>query len=56
MPSSRRSTPRLQPLFNDGFVILQSWSRDRSRVLLFAESAADAGAYYVYDTATKSCA
>ncbi len=43
----------VQPLFESGFVNLQSWSRDRSRVLLFAESAADAGAYYVYDTATK---
>ena len=43
----------VQPLFKNGYVNLQSWSRDRSRVLLFAESAADAGAYYVYDTATK---
>ena len=43
----------VQPLFKGGYVNLQSWSRDRSRVLLFAESAADAGAFYVYDTATK---
>ncbi|HEX6396901.1 MAG TPA: S9 family peptidase [Steroidobacteraceae bacterium] len=43
----------VQPLFESGYVNLQSWSRDRSRVLLFAESVADAGAYYVYDTATK---
>jgi dipeptidyl aminopeptidase/acylaminoacyl peptidase len=39
--------------FADGFVTLRSWSRDRTRVLLFGERANDAGAYYIYDTATK---
>jgi dienelactone hydrolase len=39
--------------FEDGFVTLQSWSRDRTRVLLFGERAIDAGAYYIYDTPTK---
>jgi len=43
----------VQPLFESGYVNLQSWSRDRSRVMLFGESADDAGAYYVYDTTTK---
>ena len=40
------------PRFDSGYVTLQSWSRDRARVLLFGERAGDAGAYYVYDTAT----
>ena len=40
------------PRFDSGYVTLQSWSRDRARVLLFGEKAGDAGAYYVYDTAT----
>jgi dipeptidyl aminopeptidase/acylaminoacyl peptidase len=39
--------------FADGYVTLRSWSRDRTRVLLFGERANDAGAYYVYDTTTK---
>jgi dipeptidyl aminopeptidase/acylaminoacyl peptidase len=43
----------VQPLFASGFVTLRSWSRDRSRVLLFGERADDAGAYYIYDTPAK---
>ena len=43
----------LQPQFDSGYMTLQSWSRDRSRVLLFGERAGDAGAYYLYDTATR---
>ncbi len=43
----------VQPLFDSGYVLLESWSRDRARVLLFGEKADDAGAYYVYETATK---
>ncbi len=43
----------LQPEFADGFMMLRSWSRDRTRVLVFGEKASDAGAYYVYDTGTK---
>ena len=43
----------VQPLFESGYVTLQSWSRDRSRVMLFGETADDAGAYYVYDTTAK---
>jgi len=43
----------LQPRFESGYVALQSWSRDRTRVLLFGEKAGDAGAYYVYDTPTQ---
>lgn len=43
----------VQPQFDSGYVSLQSWSRDRARVLLFGEKAGDAGAYYVYETATR---
>ncbi len=43
----------LQPQFDSGYMTLQSWSRDRARVLLFGERAGDAGAYYLYDTATQ---
>jgi dienelactone hydrolase len=43
----------VQPLFDSGYVVLESWSRDRARVLLFGEKAGDAGAYYVYEPATR---
>jgi dipeptidyl aminopeptidase/acylaminoacyl peptidase len=43
----------VQPLFDSGYVTLESWSRDRARVLLFGEKAGDAGAYYVYETAAR---
>jgi dienelactone hydrolase len=43
----------VQPEFESGYVQLESWSRDRARVLLFGEKAGDAGAYYVYEPATK---
>ncbi len=43
----------VQTHFADGFMTMRSWSRDRTRVLLFGERANDAGAYYIYDTAAK---
>jgi len=43
----------LQPYFADGYVLLMSWSRDRSKVLVFGEKAGDSGAYYVYDVEAK---
>ncbi len=43
----------VQPLFDSGYVTMASWSRDRTRVLLFGEKAGDAGAYYIYDAPTK---
>jgi acetyl esterase/lipase len=39
--------------FADGYAMLASWSRDRTRVLVFGEHADDAGAYYVYEPATQ---
>ena len=43
----------VQQYFTDGYAVVTSWSRDRSRVLVFAERASDAGAYYVYEVAAK---
>lgn len=43
----------VQPMFSSGYVSLQSWSRDRARVLVFGEKAGDAGAYYVYEPAVN---
>ena len=39
--------------FADGYVMLQSWSVDRKRALLFGEHSSDAGMYYIYDTPTQ---
>ena len=35
--------------FQGGYATLLSWSRDRSRILVFGERAEDAGAYYLYE-------
>jgi acetyl esterase/lipase len=43
----------VQPLFESGFAVLASWSKDRSRVVVYGERAGDAGAYYVYEPAAN---
>lgn len=43
----------VQQHFDSGFAVVVSWSRDRARALVFGERAGDAGAYYVYEPATK---
>jgi dipeptidyl aminopeptidase/acylaminoacyl peptidase len=43
----------VQASFTDGYAIVVSWARDRSRVLVFAEKANDAGAWYIYEPDTK---
>ncbi len=43
----------LQPNFADGYVTVSSWSRDRSRILVFGEHADDAGAWYVYEPQSR---
>lgn len=42
----------MQAHFQGGYATLVSWSRDRSRILVFGERAEDAGAYYLYEPAT----
>jgi dipeptidyl aminopeptidase/acylaminoacyl peptidase len=43
----------MKPYFADGYAVIYSWSRDRSRLLVFGERAGDAGAFYVYEPANK---
>lgn len=43
----------IQSYFDGGYATVRSWSRDRSRFLIFGERADDAGAYYVHEPATK---
>ena len=51
-PELAKVQAAVEPQFASGYVTLQSWSTDRSRVLVFGEMAGDAGAYYLYETAT----
>jgi dipeptidyl aminopeptidase/acylaminoacyl peptidase len=39
---------RAKAAFGVGLVVLSSWSRDRSRVVLYAERGLDGGAYYLF--------
>jgi dipeptidyl aminopeptidase/acylaminoacyl peptidase len=40
---------RVRAQFAEGYASLVSWSRDRARYVVFAETNSDAGAYYVYE-------
>ncbi|MGH6950233.1 MAG: alpha/beta hydrolase family protein [Vitreimonas sp.] len=42
---------RAKEAFGAGFVVLTSWSRDRSRAVLYAERGLDGGAYYLFTPA-----
>jgi dipeptidyl aminopeptidase/acylaminoacyl peptidase len=43
---------RVNTIFADGYATLSSWSADRSRFIVRAERADDAGAYYMFEPAT----
>jgi dipeptidyl aminopeptidase/acylaminoacyl peptidase len=45
---------RVRGHFEDGFATLHSWSRDRSKVIVFAETNNDAGSYFLYEPATDA--
>lgn len=42
------------PIFAAGQVQLWSWSRDRSRILVYGENGLDGGGYYVFTPATRT--
>ena len=41
------------PSFAGGFALVSSWSKDRSRALIYGQQAGDGGAWYIYDQPTK---
>ena len=45
---------RLQARFTEGYVTIRSWSQDKSRIVVFAESNSDGGVYYLYEPATDN--
>jgi dipeptidyl aminopeptidase/acylaminoacyl peptidase len=60
LPKRHYFDPQLQDVhgavqshFKDGYARLVSWSRDRTRFLVFGEHADDAGAYYIYEPAAQ---
>lgn len=46
-PALQTAYEHVQPAFADGVATLESWSRDRHRVLIYGEHGLDGGAYYV---------
>ncbi len=53
-PSLQQVYDRLQQRFASGYARMLSWSQDRRRFLVFAETQDDAGAYYVYEPASDT--
>jgi dipeptidyl aminopeptidase/acylaminoacyl peptidase len=50
-PDIERVRQALAPLFADGYVTIENWSRDRTRFVVRGEHADDAGGYYVFEPA-----
>lgn len=46
----------LQGVFSAGYATIQSWSADRSRMIVFGETSQDAGSFYLFDANTRSLA
>lgn len=51
-PAVQAVQDQLQQRFETGYAVIVSWSRDKRRYLVFGETHADAGAYYVFEPAT----
>ena len=47
-PALQAAYEALAPMFANGEVLLSSWSRDRSRILVYGERGLDGGGYYVF--------
>jgi dipeptidyl aminopeptidase/acylaminoacyl peptidase len=45
---------RVRGFFPTGYADVRSWSRDRQRFIVFAETSRDAGAFYLYDVQANS--
>ncbi|HEX8900528.1 S9 family peptidase [Vitreimonas sp.] len=48
-PEMQAVHDRMAAQFSDGYAVITSWSRDRSRFVVFGETSTDAGAYYIYE-------
>lgn len=53
-PAIQAVHERLQARFESGYAVIEGWSRDKRRYLVFGETQEDAGAYYVYEPASDT--
>ena len=53
-PALQAAYEAVAPVFANGEVKLQSWSRDRRRILVYGERGLDGGGYYVFTPATNA--
>jgi acetyl esterase/lipase len=53
-PALQAAYQQATALFEDGAVFLVNWSRDRARVIIYAERGLDGGGYYLLTTADGS--
>ncbi len=44
----------LDEMFSDGFARIESWSRDRRRIVVYGETSGDGGAYYMFEPAANN--
>jgi len=53
-PALQTAYEHLAGVFASGYATISSWSRDRSRVVVFGETPEDPGSYYLFDTGSRS--
>lgn len=53
-PALQAVADRVSRVFASGYGIITSWSADRSRFVVFAETSRDAGAYYLFEPASNT--
>ena len=53
-PELQAVADRVNQFFASGYGVITSWSQDRSRFVVFAETNRDAGAYYLFEPASNS--
>lgn len=51
-PAIQAAYERLQTHFAGAYATISSWSQDKSRILVYGETAENAGSYYIYEPAT----
>ena len=53
-PALRAASSALSQSFPSGRTVLASWSRDRSRILVYREDGLDGGGYYIFEPARNA--
>jgi dipeptidyl aminopeptidase/acylaminoacyl peptidase len=53
-PALQAVADRVSQFFASGYGVITSWSQDRSRFVVFAETSRDAGAFYLFEPASSN--